>query len=228
VFQPFRSPISRLTSYVSRGFEMIAIIDYGMGNLRSVQKGFERVGCEAVVTADPKVVLEADKIVLPGVGAFPDCMRNLEEGGFIEPLLRVIREGRPFLGICLGLQLLFTESEEFGIHPGLNIIPGRVVRFPEGMAESGEALKVPHMGWNQLAVKRRPAAFDGIEEGANFYFVHSFYVAPEDAGVVATTTTYGIEFCSSIWKDNIVATQFHPEKSQEKGLRILKNFGDMR
>ena len=207
---------------------MIAIIDYGMGNLRSVQKGFERVGCEALVTADPKVVLEADKIVLPGVGAFPDCMRNLEEGGFIEPLLRVIREGRPFLGICLGLQLLFTESEEFGVHQGLNVIPGRVVRFPEGMAESGEALKVPHMGWNQLAVKRRPAAFDGIEEGANFYFVHSFYVAPEDAGVVATTTTYGIEFCSSIWKDNIVATQFHPEKSQEKGLRILKNFGEMK
>lgn len=207
---------------------MIAIIDYGMGNLRSVQKGFERVGCEALVTADPKVVLEADKIVLPGVGAFPDCMRNLEEGGFIEPLLRVIREGRPFLGICLGLQLLFTESEEFGVHQGLNVIPGRVVRFPEGMAENGEALKVPHMGWNQLAVKRRPAAFDGIEEGANFYFVHSFYVAPEDAGVVATTTTYGIEFCSSIWKDNIVATQFHPEKSQEKGLRILKNFGEMK
>ena len=207
---------------------MIAIIDYGMGNLRSVQKGFERVGCEAVVTADPKVVLEADKIVLPGVGAFPDCMRNLEEGGFIEPLLRVIREGRPFLGICLGLQLLFTESDEFGIHQGLNVIPGRVVRFPEGMTESGEALKVPHMGWNQLAIRRRPAAFEGIEDGANFYFVHSFYVAPEDTAVVATTTTYGIEFCSSVWKDNIVATQFHPEKSQEKGLKILKNFGNMR
>lgn len=207
---------------------MIAIIDYGMGNLRSVQKGFERVGCEAVVTADPKVVLEAEKIVLPGVGAFPDCMRNLEQGGFIEPLLRVIREGRPFLGICLGLQLLFTESEEFGIHKGLNVIPGRVVRFPEGMEAEGEALKVPHMGWNQLSVRRRPRAFEGIEEGANFYFVHSYYVAPEDESVVATTTNYGIEFCSSIWKDNIVATQFHPEKSQEKGLRILKNFGEMK
>ncbi len=207
---------------------MIAIIDYGMGNLRSVQKGFERVGCEAVVTADPKVVLEADKIVLPGVGAFPDCMRNLEEGGFIEPLLRVIREGRPFLGICLGLQLLFTESEEFGIHRGLDVIPGKVVRFPEGMTEGGEALKVPHMGWNQLSVKRRPAPFAGIEEGTNVYFVHSYYVVPEDQGVVATTTTYGIEFCSSIWKENIVATQFHPEKSQEKGLTILKNFGEMK
>jgi imidazole glycerol-phosphate synthase subunit HisH len=207
---------------------MIAIIDYGMGNLRSVQKGFERVGCDAVVTADPKVVLEAEKIVLPGVGAFPDCMRNLEQGGFIQPILRVIREGRPFLGICLGLQLLFTESDEFGVHQGLNVIPGRVVRFPEGMAERGEALKVPHMGWNQLSIKRRPPAFEGVDEGANVYFVHSFYVAPEDERVVATTTTYGIEFCSSIWKDNIVATQFHPEKSQEKGLRILKNFGDLK
>jgi len=207
---------------------MIAIIDYGMGNLRSVQKGFERVGCEAVVTADPKVVLEAEKVVLPGVGAFPDCMRNLEQGGFIEPLLRVIREGRPFLGICLGLQLLFTESEEFGVHKGLDVIPGRVVRFPEWMTEQGEALKVPHMGWNQLAVKRRPSVFEGIEEGTNVYFVHSYYVAPEDRGVIATTTTYGIEFCSSIWKDNIVATQFHPEKSQEKGLTILKNFGEMK
>jgi glutamine amidotransferase len=207
---------------------MIAIIDYGMGNLRSVQKGFERVGCEAVVTADPKTVLEADKIVLPGVGAFPDCMRNLEEGGFIEPLLRVIREGRPFLGICLGLQLLFTESEEFGVHRGLDVIPGRVVRFPDGMAENGEKLKIPHMGWNQLGVRRCPPAFAGIESGSNFYFVHSFYVVPEDAGVVATTTTYGIEFCSAVWKDNIVATQFHPEKSQEKGLQILKNFGEMK
>jgi glutamine amidotransferase len=207
---------------------MIAIIDYGMGNLRSVQKGFERVGCEAIVTADPKVVLEADKIVLPGVGAFPDCMRNLEQGGFIEPLLRVIREGRPFLGICLGLQLLFTESEEFGVHQGLNVIPGRVVRFPERMTAEGENLKVPHMGWNQLVIRRRPAAFEGIEEGANFYFVHSFYVVPKDESVVATTTTYGIEFCSSVWKDNIVATQFHPEKSQEKGLQILKNFGEIK
>ena len=207
---------------------MIAIIDYGMGNLRSVQKGFERVGCEAVVTADPKVVLEAERIVLPGVGAFPDCMRNLEDGGFIEPLLRVIGEGRPFLGICLGLQLLFTESDEFGTHKGLNVIPGRVVRFPDGMAEGGERLKIPHMGWNQLAMRRPPPVLEGIGEGSNFYFVHSFYVVPEDTAVVATTTSYGIEFCSAIWKDNIVATQFHPEKSQEKGLRILKNFGEMK
>ena len=207
---------------------MIAIIDYGMGNLRSVQKGFEKVGFEAVVTADPRVVLEADRVVLPGVGAFPDCMRNLEQAGFVEPLLKVLQDGRPFLGICLGLQLLFTESEEFGVHKGLNVIPGRVVRFPEGMTEGEEELKVPHMGWNQVSIKRRPPALQGIEDGANFYFVHSYYVQPEDTAVVATTTGYGIEFCSSIWKDNIVATQFHPEKSQEKGLAILKNFGAMK
>ncbi|ABQ28199.1 imidazole glycerol phosphate synthase subunit HisH [Geotalea uraniireducens] len=207
---------------------MIAIIDYGMGNLRSVQKGFEKVGFDAVVTADPTVVLEAEKVVLPGVGAFPDCMRNLEQGGFVEPLLKVIREGRPFLGICLGLQLLFTESEEFGIHKGLDIIPGRVVRFPEGLNEGGEELKVPHMGWNQLAIRRRPPVFTGIEDGTNVYFVHSYYVKPDDESVVAATTGYGIEFCAAIWKDNIVATQFHPEKSQEKGLKILKNFGELK
>lgn len=207
---------------------MIAIIDYGMGNLRSVQKGFEKVGFEAVVTSDPRVVLEAERIVLPGVGAFPDCMRNLEHGGFVEPILKVIREGRPFLGICLGLQLLFTESEEFGIHKGLDVIPGRVVRFPEGMEEEEEELKVPHMGWNQLSFKLRPPAFSGIPDGTNFYFVHSYYVQPDDSSVIATTTRYGIDFCSSVWKDNIVATQFHPEKSQEKGLAILQNFGAMK
>ncbi len=207
---------------------MIAIIDYGMGNLRSVQKGFEKAGFDAVVTADPKVVLDAEKVVLPGVGAFPDCMRNLEQGGFVEPLLKVIREGRPFLGICLGLQLLFTESEEFGVHKGLDVIPGRVVRFPEGLKEGGEELKVPHMGWNQLAIRRRPPVFAGIEDGTNVYFVHSFYVKPDDESVVAATTGYGIEFCAAVWKDNIVATQFHPEKSQDTGLMILKNFGELK
>jgi glutamine amidotransferase len=207
---------------------MIAIIDYGMGNLRSVQKAFEKVGFDAAVTSDPRLVLEADRIVLPGVGAFRDCIRNLEAGGFIEPILRVIREGRPFLGICLGLQLLFTESEEFGLHQGLNVIPGRVVRFPEGMTEGDEELKVPHMGWNQVSIRRRPEAFTGIADGTNFYFVHSYYVQPEDPSVIATTTGYGMEFCSSIWKDNIIATQFHPEKSQESGLSILKNFGEMK
>lgn len=206
---------------------MIAIIDYGMGNLRSVQKGFEKVGFEAVVTADPKVVLEAEKVVLPGVGAFRDCMRNLEQGGFVEPVLKVIREGRPFLGICVGMQLLFTDSVEFGLYKGLDIFPGHVLRFPEGMIEQGEALKVPHMGWNQLAITRRPPAFADLAEAASVYFVHSYYVKPDDESVVAATTTYGIDFCAAIWRDNVVATQFHPEKSQAVGLGILKNFGNM-
>ena len=206
---------------------MIAIIDYGMGNLRSVQKGFEKVGFDAIVTADPKLVLEADKVVLPGVGAFADCMRNLTQGGFVEPILKVIRDGRPFLGICLGLQLLFTESEEFGLHKGLDVIPGRVIRFPEGMTDGNEALKVPHMGWNQLTIRRRPPVFAGIDDGTNVYFVHSYYVKPDDDAVVAATTDYGFEFCAAIWKDNVVATQFHPEKSQDKGLLILKNFGNL-
>jgi len=206
---------------------MIAIIDYGMGNLRSVQKGFEKVGFDAVVTSDPKTLLEAERVVLPGVGAFRDCMNTLEQAGFVEPILRVIEEGRPFLGICLGLQLLFTESEEFGLHKGLNVIPGRVLRFPDGMEEAGEELKVPHMGWNQLAIKRQAPIFEGIDEGTNVYFVHSYYVKPDDDGVIASTTGYGMEFCSSIWRDNVVATQFHPEKSQEKGLAMLRNFAQM-
>jgi glutamine amidotransferase len=207
---------------------MIAIIDYGMGNLRSVQKGFEKVGFAAVVTSDPKVLLDAQRVVLPGVGAFRDCIRNLEEGGFVEPILKVIREGKPFLGIFLGLQLLFTESEEFGLHRGLNVIPGRVLRFPEGMQEAGEKLKVPHMGWNQIAVKQAAPIFQGVEDGSNVYFVHSYYVQPEDESVVACTTRYGIDFCSAIWRDNVMATQFHPEKSQDKGLAMLKNFALMK
>lgn len=207
---------------------MIAIIDYGMGNLRSVQKGFEKVGAQAVVTADPRTLLEAEKVVLPGVGAFRDCMTNLEQAGFVEPLLRMIAEGRPFLGICLGLQLLFTESEEFGSHKGLNVIPGRVLRFPEGMRDAGEELKVPHMGWNQINFKKQSRVFEGIDDGSNVYFVHSYYVKPDDDAIIAAETEYGIEFCSAIWKDNIVATQFHPEKSQDVGLRILKNFSEMK
>lgn len=207
---------------------MIAIIDYGMGNLRSVQKALEKVGAEAIITDDPKQVLEADKIVLPGVGAFRDCMHNLEQGRFIEPILAVIQEGRPFLGICVGMQMLFTDSVEFGLHKGLNIIPGHVLRFPDDMKETGETLKVPQMGWNQLHFKNRPPVFHGVEEGTNVYFVHSYYVKPDNEDVIATTTDYGFEFCSSIWQDNIVATQFHPEKSQDVGLRILKNFAEMK
>jgi glutamine amidotransferase len=206
---------------------MITIIDYGMGNLRSVQKGFERLGFDARVTAEPGDVARAGKLVLPGVGAFRDCMENLRTGGFVEPIRRHIEAGRPFLGICLGLQLLFTESEEFGRHQGLGIIPGRVVRFPAEMRQRGEELKVPHMGWNQIAVRRDAPIFKGVADGSSVYFVHSYYVVPEDDGVVATVTDYGVPFCSSIWKENVMATQFHPEKSQAVGLRILKNFGDM-
>jgi len=207
---------------------MIAIIDYGMGNLRSVQKGFEKIGFDAVVSADPNLLKEAERVVLPGVGAFRDCMRNLEQAGFVEPILKVIQEGKPFLGICVGMQLLFTQSEEFGIYPGLNVIPGNVLRFADGMVEEGEALKVPHMGWNQLAIKREAPLFDGIADGSNVYFVHSYYVKPEDESVVAASTTYGIDFCAAVWRDNIMATQFHPEKSQDKGLAMLKNFATMK
>jgi len=206
---------------------MITIIDYGMGNLRSVQKGFEKVGFNALVTADPREAEQAERLVLPGVGAFRDCMDNLRQGGFIDPILRHVESGRPFLGICLGLQLLFTESEEFGRHQGLDIIPGKVVRFPAGLRQGDEALKVPHMGWNQIEIRRPAPVFKGVEEGVSVYFVHSYYVVPEDESMVATVTDYGIPFCSAVWRDNVVATQFHPEKSQQVGLQMLKNFAAM-
>ncbi len=206
---------------------MITIVDYGMGNLRSVQKGLETAGFDARVTSDPRDVENAEKLVLPGVGAFRDCMRSLREGGFVDPILRHVESGRPFLGICLGLQVLFTESEEFGRHEGLNIIPGRVVRFPEHMTFNGEDLKVPHMGWNQIKLRREAPIFRDIEEETFFYFVHSYYVIPEDSEVVAATTDYGVTFCSAVWKDNVMATQFHPEKSQQVGLKILENFGKL-
>lgn len=207
---------------------MIAIIDYGMGNLRSVQKGFEKIGAEALVTSNPNDLLAADRVVLPGVGAFRDCIHNLEQGGFIEPIQKVIAAGKPFLGICLGLQLLFSESEEFGLHKGLDIIPGRVTRFPEGMTEAAEKLPVPHMGWNQISIKGEQPLFQGIADSSNVYFVHSYFVTPQDPAVVAATCTYGIEFCAAIRKDNVMATQFHPEKSQAIGLQMLKNFAEMK
>ncbi|HYA85544.1 MAG TPA: imidazole glycerol phosphate synthase subunit HisH [Nitrospirota bacterium] len=204
---------------------MIAIIDYGMGNLRSVQKGFERMGHEAVVTSDAKSILSASKVVLPGVGAFPDCMRNLLEYGLIDVVHESISSGKPFLGICLGLQLLFTESEEFGISKGLDIIKGRVIRF-KGPEFSN--LKIPHMGWNSIAIKRRAPALQDVPDDSYVYFVHSFHVVPDDRSVIATSTLYGFEFVSSIWKDNVFAVQFHPEKSQALGLSILKRFGEQK
>jgi glutamine amidotransferase len=202
---------------------MIAIADYGMGNLRSVSKAFESVGHAALVTREAAVIKNASHVVLPGVGAFGDCMQNLERFDLIEPIRASIAAGKPFLGICLGLQLLFTESEEFGLHKGLAIIPGSVRKF-----SLGPGLKVPHMGWNQAHVERDCPLFHGIPNGSDWYFVHSYFVEPADPLVAATTTTYGVSFISSVWKDNLVACQFHPEKSQSVGLRLLKNFGAWR
>ena len=202
---------------------MIAIVDYGMGNLRSVHKGFERVGFPAVVTQDPRLIRKASGLVVPGVGAFKKAMENLTELGLVEPVKEFIEAGRPFLGICLGLQLLFSESEEFGVHKGLDVLPGRVVRFPS--ANGSNRLKVPHMGWNGVTVQRAAPPLQGIASGEHFYFVHSYCVEPRDRAVVATMTDYGAPFVSSVWKDNIFACQFHPEKSQAAGLTIVKNFG---
>ena len=199
---------------------MIAIIDYGMGNLRSVQKGFERVGFQAEVTREVSKIASARGVVLPGVGAFQACMENLKRFELIEPIRRVVREQKPFLGICLGFQLLFAESEEFGLQKGLDLFPGRVVGF-----HAGNGLKVPHMGWNRIEIKQNTPFLDGLSSGDYVYFVHSFFVVPEDSSVVATTTDYGSPFVSSIATERLFACQFHPEKSQELGLRILANFG---
>jgi imidazole glycerol-phosphate synthase subunit HisH len=207
---------------------MINIIDYEMGNLRSVEKAFEKLGFEARVSADPKDIATADKVVLPGVGAFRDCINNLREGGFVEPLLAHVEAGKPLLGICVGMQMLFDESEEFGRHQGLGLIPGKVVRFPSGMVEGGGRLKVPHMGWNNISLKKASPIFTGVEDDSFVYFVHSYYCDAESADDVAASCTYGdVEFCASIWRDNIMASQFHPEKSQDIGLQIFKNFGEL-
>lgn len=201
---------------------MIAIIDYGMGNLRSVSKAFERLGYKTAVTREPAVIADASHVVLPGVGAFPDCMRNLEQMGLVDPIRQALSSGKPFLGICLGLQLLFTESEEFGLHKGLGWIRGRVVRF------KSNGLKVPHMGWNSLTMKKPAPVLDGLPADAMVYFVHSYYVAPDDPSLIATTTEYGLSFASSIAAGNVFACQFHPEKSQAVGLMLLRNFARCR
>ncbi|MBI3327857.1 MAG: imidazole glycerol phosphate synthase subunit HisH [Nitrospinae bacterium] len=207
---------------------MIVIVDCGMGNLRSVHKAFERVGHPATITQDPEEICAANAVVLPGQGAFRDCIGHLGEHKLVEPVIEFIRSGRPYLGICLGLQLLFTESEEFGCHKGMNVVPGRVRRFPAGMTDGrGSALKVPHMGWNQAVFTQRPPIFDGIPDGAFFYFAHSYFVDPLSPGLVATTTDYGVRFVSGIWYEQVFGVQFHPEKSQAYGLRLLKNFGDL-
>ncbi|MFQ5455499.1 MAG: imidazole glycerol phosphate synthase subunit HisH [Nitrospirota bacterium] len=200
---------------------MIAIIDYGMGNLRSVHKGFEILGYDAVITSDPVKIADASHIVLPGVGAFPDCMKNLEDLRLIDIVYKSIKIGKPFLGICLGLQILFTESEEFGIHKGLDIVKGKVVRF----SSTFNKLKVPHIGWNSINIKKDVPILNNIPDKSYLYFVHSYYTLPDNENLMATTTEYGVEFVSSIQRDNIFACQFHPEKSHNLGLKILENFG---
>ncbi|HEX9898872.1 MAG TPA: imidazole glycerol phosphate synthase subunit HisH [Candidatus Methylomirabilis sp.] len=198
---------------------MIAVIDYGMGNLRSVQKGLEHVGFRAEVTRDLKLIESSRGVVLPGVGAFHACMKNLERFGLVEAVRGWVRQRRPFLGICLGFQLLFTESEEFGVQKGLGLFPGRVVGFrPVGDT------KVPHMGWNRIDKKINSPFLEGVPDGESVYFVHSYYVVPDDPSLIATTTPYGTTFASSIATDHLFACQFHPEKSQQAGLRILENF----
>ncbi|MBF7081918.1 imidazole glycerol phosphate synthase subunit HisH [Desulfallas sp. Bu1-1] len=198
---------------------MIGIIDYGMGNLRSVAKGFEKMGISVEVTGDPATLDKFGGVVLPGVGAFADAMRNLQQLGMVDAIYRFIKEGKPFLGICLGLQLLFESSEEWGNTAGLGIFPGRVCKLPP-------VLKIPHMGWNTLSIRNKNCPlFAGIHDNAAFYFVHSYYVEPAAPELVAGTTEYGIEFTSVAAKDNVFGIQFHPEKSSALGLRILQNFG---
>jgi glutamine amidotransferase len=202
---------------------MIAIIDYGMGNLRSVQKGFEKVGHAATITSDPKVIQSAQRVVLPGVGAFEDAMHELRARGLVEPVRQAVASGRPFLGICLGLQLLFEVGYENGRHEGLGILAGDVVRF-----EPRVGLKVPHMGWNQLAIRGKPPIFAGLGQSPYMYFVHSYYAVPRDATVMAAEANYPQPFTAAVWRDNLFATQFHPEKSQREGLQILRNFAELR
>jgi glutamine amidotransferase len=209
---------------------VIAVIDYGMGNLRSVQKALEFVGAKVFVTHDSDLILNADSVVLPGVGSFKDCMSNLKELNLIDPIRKFIDGGKPFLGICLGLQVLFEESEEYGPVAGLGILPGKVVKFSRNISKTknGQLIKVPHMGWNKIEVKKKEPLFENIDVIAPyFYFVHSYYVVPKDKNMVATVTNYGIEFVSGIQYKNIYAFQFHPEKSQTMGLALLERFSNL-
>jgi glutamine amidotransferase len=200
----------------------IAIIDYQMGNLRSVQKAFEKIGRQALITSDRAELAHAKRIVLPGVGAFGDAIAELKRRDLVQPVKDAIGAGKPFLGICLGLQLLFDVGYEGGEFEGLGVLRGKCVRF-----DLPHELKVPHMGWNRGTIRRRAPILEGIEDDTFFYFVHSYYVVPEDKSVVAIETEYGRPFCAAVWKENLFATQFHPEKSQADGLRMLKNFAEM-
>ncbi|HIE12062.1 MAG TPA: imidazole glycerol phosphate synthase subunit HisH [Desulfotomaculum sp.] len=199
---------------------MIAVIDYGMGNLRSVEKGFVKTGFEAKVVSEPEAVARAAGVVLPGVGAFADAMSNLRSSGLLEVVVRTLESGKPFLGICLGLQLLFEASEEWQETPGLGFFRGRVRRLPEGV-------KVPHMGWNELILTRPTPLFAGIPDRTRFYFVHSYYADPRDRAVILGETDYGVRFTVAAGRERVFGIQFHPEKSSSWGLQVLANFGKL-
>ncbi len=196
---------------------MITVVDYKLNNLRSIENTLRRLGHEVKVTSDPADVQAATKLILPGVGAFRDAMANLREYGLLEPFVEKVKAGTPALGICLGMHLLFTESEEFGLHRGLDLLKGRVIKLPTN-------LRVPHMGWNQLHPKRADALTEGVRSSSFVYFVHSYYVEPESPDIVLATTDYEIEFPAIVHSRNVWATQFHPEKSQRVGERLLENF----
>jgi glutamine amidotransferase len=196
---------------------VITVVDYKLTNLRSIENTLRRLGHGVQVTSDPKVVRNAEKLILPGVGAFRDAMKNLTELGLIEPFTSRVKAGVPTLGICLGMHLVFSESEEFGLHRGLDLLPGRVRRIPDGVI-------VPHMGWNQLHLRTQDPLLTGIEPGSFVYFVHSYYVDPATRDITLASTDHGIEFAAIVHEDNIWATQFHPEKSQKVGERLLDNF----
>lgn len=202
---------------------MIAVVDYGVGNLRSVAKALEHVGAEVSVTADAATIANANGVVLPGVGAFAHCMANLREAGLTEVVKEAAGSGRPFLGICVGMQILFDESEEFGCVKGLGVLPGRVRKFEP----TDHANKVPHMGWNEIELRAEVPCLKGVKSGTRVYFVHSYFVETDDPSIIATTTSYGDSFVSSAWRGNLYATQFHPEKSQDVGLKILGNFNEL-
>ncbi|SHI07435.1 imidazole glycerol phosphate synthase subunit HisH [Desulfosporosinus lacus] len=197
---------------------MIGIVDYGRGNLRSVEKALEKVGFEATIMASPAELSTVNGLILPGVGAFADAMQALEQGGWIEPLTQFARSGRPFLGICLGMQILFEIGEEHGEHTGLGLLTGRVVKFPPGR-------KVPHMGWNSLRLEQPSHLLEGIPNESYFYFVHSYYAEPGEKKDIVATSDYGVVFPAVVGKDNVWGAQFHPEKSSPWGLQILTNFG---
>ena len=205
---------------------MIAIIDYDAGNIRSVEKALAMLGEAPVITRDPALLRAADGVILPGVGAFGDAMNRLREYGLAEVIREIARENRPFLGICLGLQLLFESSEESPGVDGLGIVKGRILRIPDGREESGRPRKIPHIGWNSLAFPKEGRLFAGLPEGTYVYFVHSYYLKAEE-DIVTARTEYGVSIDASVEKGNLFACQFHPEKSSEAGLRILQNFVEL-